>query len=287
MAEQDPKPPAEAELVERQTAVALPVTPYSLQDLAASEEGEVVIQRTVDLVRALRAASIALTYPHDWVLFKADERITGFCQDAGCDRFRDFWGIEVFDLGPWERNEDNETKDFSWSITASGRSLRTGQVVHNITGVRYSYEDFITRRKLPRLQQEQEVKKAARANLEGTIIRELAGMKSVPIEELDLVWKTAGMTYKETRLCPRGRGFGSGDERAGGSSDKTGGLDQADIPFCNYCEPPVRLVFRSQGDPPFWGCPQYTKHKDKKMILNHSDLLKKIEERRKLAQDEH
>lgn len=257
----------------------------TVEELSQTPEGMVVLERGIEIMKVLRAASIAMTYPHDWVLFKAEDRITGYCQDAGCQRFSDIWGIEVNNLGDWIRAEDPDTKDFSWTITGDGLSKRTGQVVVGISGTRYSYEEFITRRRLPRLQVETEVKKAARANLHGSIVRELAGMKQVPVEELDQVWAVAGMgAYKTSKLCPRGRGFGTGNERVGGASaEKNGGIDQADIPMCDYCDPPIRLVYREKGDPPFWGCPNYTKHPGKRMTLNHADLLKQIESRKKAA----
>ncbi len=74
-----------------------------------------------------------LTYPHDWVLFKAEDRITGYCQDAGCQRFSDIWGIEIYNLSDWDRTEDPETKDFSWTIAGDGLSKRTGQTVVGIS----------------------------------------------------------------------------------------------------------------------------------------------------------
>ncbi len=255
----------------------------TIEDLSNDEQGLQKIERGIAIMKTLRNASIALTFPHDWVLFKADDRITGFLQETGCQRIKDLWGIEVYDLGDWIRAEDMETKDFSWSISGTGISKRTGQIITGVTGTRYSYEDFIVKRKLRNLQIETEVKKAARANLDGNIARELAGMKSVPMEELDGVWKTAGMgEYKTSKLCPRGRGFGTADERAGGSSDKNGGVDVQDIPFCLYCEPPERLVFRAEKQ--FWGCRNYGKHPDQKMIIQHKDLLKQIEDRKKVAQ---
>lgn len=250
----------------------------TVDELAQSESGVVIVERGIAIIKTLRAASIALTYPHDWVLFKAEDRVTAYCQDAGCQRFSDLWGIEIYDLGEWIHTKDEETGDFSWSIEGSGLSKRTGQVVVGIFGTRYSYEEFIVRRKLPKLQISTEVKKAARANLHGSIVRELAGMKQVPMEELDQVWATAGMgAYKTTKLSPRGRGFGTGNERAGGASaDKNGGLAPTDIPMCDFCEPPVRLVYREKGNPPFWGCPQYTKHPSKKMTINHDELVKNL-----------
>lgn len=277
-------PQAEAEVVERETGLATRSIPVSIDEIAAQEGGEALVQRAIEIMKALRAASIALTHPSDWVLFKAENATTAFLQEVGCQRIQDLWGVEIYDLSPWTRTDDPDTKDFSYSITATGHSNRTGQTVYGITGTRYSYEPFITKRKLPALQIINEVQKAARANLNGNIVRELAGMKSVPIQELDLVWQLAKMS-KTSNDCAKGRGFGTADERVGGASNKTGGLEPADIPVCDYCDPPVKLVYRESGN--FWGCPMYKKHESKKMTINHDVLLKRIEERKKLAGDEH
>jgi hypothetical protein len=284
MSQEDPNAKrVEAEVVPPDTSIAT-TQAATVEQLAQTEEGLVVLERGIEIMKVLRAASIALTYPHDWVLFKADDRITGYCQDAGCQRFSDIWGIEIYNLGEWLRAEDPDDKTFSWTITGDGMSKRTGQIVTGISGTRYSYEDFITKRRLPRLQVETEVKKAARANLHGSIVRELAGMKSVPMEELDNIWKVAGMgEYKTTKLSPKGRGFGTADERAGGSSDKNGGVDVQDIPFCSFCEPPERLVFRPEKK--FWGCRNYKKHESDKMIIQHDVLLKQIADRKAKAGD--
>lgn len=279
--ETETRQPVEAEIVERESSLERYV-PKTLEEIAADEQGEVLAERKVNILRALRGASLAMTHPSDWVLFKADHGVTGFLQEVGCQRIRDLWGIEIYDWSEWTLTKDEETGDFSYSITASGRSKLTGQTVHEITGVRYSYEPFITKRKLHKLQIANEVQKAARANCEGNIVRELTGTKSVPEAELNQCWEIAKMA-KNTKDSPKGRGFGTADERAGGTSDKNGGIDQADIPVCDYCDPPVKLVFRAEKN--FWGCRNWEKHKDQKMIIQHDALLKRIADRKKAAGD--
>jgi hypothetical protein len=258
----------------------------TIEDLAQTEEGVDIIERGILIIKTLRAASIALTHPQDWVLFKAEDRITGYCQDAGCQRFSDLWGIEIVNLGTWERAEDPDTKDFSYSITADGISKRTGQTVTGITGVRYSTEDFITRRKLGRLQIDAEVRKAARANLHGSIVRELAGMKQVPEEELNSVWAQAQMTGKTSAKCNRGRGFGTQAQRLGADVQQSDDLKPGEEPFCQQCDPPTKMKFvpggvsRDSQRPydAFWACTvKDSKHKG----LKHSDHMKGVEERRK------
>lgn len=265
----------------------------TIEELANDEQGLEKIERGIAIMKTLRAASIALTFPHDWVLFKAEDRVTGYLQESGCQRMKDLWGIEVYDIGDWIRAELPDTGDFSWSISANGLSKRTGQVILGVAGTRYSYEDFITKRKLNKLQIETEVKKAARANLDGNIARELSGMKSVPVEELDQVWNKAEMgAYKTSKLCPRGRGFGSQAERQGAQVQQSDDLKPGEEPLCPQCEAndkPVKMKFVQAGTSrtsgksydAFWSCPiQNSGHK----TVAHSDHMKVVESRRKAAE---
>lgn len=279
---------AEAELVEEPQSLVR-ATPTTIEQLAASQDGIQIVERGIAIMKALRAASIALTFPHDWVLFKADERVTGYLQDSGCQRVKDLWGIEILDIEEFIRTEDPDTKDFSYSITGTGFSKRTSQTVERVTGTRYSYEDFIVRRNLKKLQVETEVKKAARANLDGTIVRELAGLKAVPAEELDEVWTRAGMnTYKTTKLSPKGRGFGSQAERQGAQVQQADDLQPGEEPFCEDCQRAGKTnkmkfvqggVSSRTGKPysSFWSCPvRDSNHK----AIQHSDYMKQVHDRR-------
>ncbi len=106
------------------------------------------------------------------------------------------------------------------------------------------------------------MKLAARANLDGHIVREIAGLEGVPDLELLEAWKG---TAKTIERCAKGRGFGSGDSRFGGADKE--GIEPGDIPNCEICESMkpqklVRLVLRNGqgGREAFFGCPEYTKH---------------------------
>lgn len=268
------------EVVEEPKEVARPLQPFSVTDLAALDQGIMIMERKLQIIKTLRAASIALTFPQDWVLFKAEDRITGYLQDAGCDRVKDMWGIQIEKIGDLEKIEDpaDEQGVFGYSITGEGYSKVTGQAVERMTGIRYSDEDFIISRKLKPIKLDAEVKKAARANLDGSILRELAGLKSVPIEELDQVWSGS---WKKSDKCPRGRGFGTADERAGGASEKSG-VAPEDVPKCGICKDTPPLVFRpARGDrAAFWGCRQYASHPNDKVFVDHARLLKDIEKRK-------
>jgi hypothetical protein len=291
--EETEDPAIEPEVVEKDTALASPALPVSINELASSEEGLVRLERGIQIVKTLRRASIALTYPHDWILYKAEDRITGYLQDVGVQRVWDLWGIEQFDLGKFERTDDKETGDFSISITSSAFCKRTGQTIENITGTRYSYEEFIVKRKLKRLQIEPEVKKAARANMDGNQGRELMGLKSVPMEELDEVWASAGMTWKSSKFCPRGRGFGTQAERSGAQVQQADDLKPGEEPICEQCDNGGKITKMKfvpagtssrTGKPydAFWSCTvQNSGHK----TVQHEEYKKILADRRKATRE--
>jgi hypothetical protein len=89
-------------------ALRRPDTPVTLSELAALKgEALEVIEARVQIIATLRRASIRATSPEDWVLFKAPDdqggQIVGYLQDAGCDRIRDLWGVEIFNVSQPEK----------------------------------------------------------------------------------------------------------------------------------------------------------------------------------------
>lgn len=292
MAEEKDGKVHEGEVVDQETGLAQRSIPVTIDQLANAEDGLVVLERGIQIIKTLRAASIALTMPQDWVLFKADDRITGFLQDAGCERIFDLWGIEQYDLSDPYRTDDKETGHFSISIDGAAFSKRTGNHVEKVTGVRYSFEEFIARRRLPALQIEPEVRKAARRNLDGTHCRELAGLKSVPVEELDQVWSTAGMTWKSSKFCAKGRGFGTQAERQGANVQQADDLKPGEEPVCDGCErtgKPSKMKFvpggvSSRTQKPyeaFWSCTvKDSGHK----TIPHTEYMKTVAERREASE---
>lgn len=266
--------PVEGEVVEeRGIALRHPSVPTTINELAAldKDQGLAIIEQRTKIFHSMRMASIALTFPGDWTLFKdRDGRIAGYLGDQGCDRIKKMWGIQVNNLGLMRRIEDaDHVEEFAYGITGDGVCGLTGEAVFDMEGIRYSTEKYATE-KPEGIQRTVAVQKAARANLDGSITRELAGMKSVPSQELDKAWEG---TWKKSELCNKARGFGSADERVGGENEKSG-VSPQDIPFCSFCEPKVKLVYRPAKK--FYGCPNYNSHPDDKMILPLEDLLKKI-----------
>lgn len=255
----DPDAPAPSKLAMRR-----PDTPVTLSELAALKgEALEVIEARVQVLETLRKAAIRATSPEDWLLFKSPEedggQVVGYLQDAGADRVRDLYGIEIYDVSKPEKIAGNDPNVFHYLITGSGRCKLTRQVIEHVEGGRSSTDDFCKDKRGADL--ELAVRKAARANLDGGITRELAGMKSVPLAELEAVW--AG-TSKKVENCRRGRGFGTRAERVGGASAKAPDVAP---PVCAACG--TTGVYRpAKNDrPAFYGCPKYETHKDRKWTV--------------------
>jgi hypothetical protein len=254
------------------TAVARlrhPAVPVTVNDLAALRgEAVEIIEARILVLETARMRAIRMTHPEDWVLFKApDDRITGYLQDAGCDRVRDITGIEVFGISEPEKITSSDGKSFMYLIRGNGRSRLTMQVVEQMEGGRMSTDDFARDKTGAAL--ELAVRKAARANLDGNITRELAGLKTVPLEELQKAWDGTGKKWEHCRF---GRGFGTRDERLGGMK---AGEPPVEPPTCTACPPdpktgPVKLKYRQgkDGRKPFYGCPNYEKHPQQKVIVD-------------------
>jgi hypothetical protein len=226
--------PVDAEVVDAEPKhlIRHPGAPTNLNELAGRKgEAVEIIEARVQVVETLRRASIRLTSPADWLLFKAPDdqggQIVGYCQDSGAERFRDLWGIDVFDVSDPEKITGNDANVFTYIVRGSGRCRITGQTLEQIEGARSSTDDFC--RGVTGVALEVLVRKAARANLDGGVTRELAGMKSVPVEEIAAAWEG---TPKKIEACRHGRGFGTRDERLGARSEKAPDVDP---PVCPHC----------------------------------------------------
>jgi hypothetical protein len=271
----DPIDQDEAPLPTDALTLRRPDTPTTVSELAALAGGAIeIIEARVQVIATLRTASIRATHPEDWILFKSPDehggQVTGYLQDAGCDRVRDLWGIEVYAISHPEKITGTQPGIFHYLISGSGRCKLTQQVVEAIEGGRSSTDDFCRGKEGAEL--ELLVRKAARANLDGNVTRELAGMKSVPVDELKAAWTG---TTKRIEQCRRGRGFGSHDERLGGRSAKAPDVEP---PKCNVCG--ATGVYRpgKDGRGAFFGCPNYQKHADRKWIQDAEKWVAQVEQ---------
>jgi hypothetical protein len=232
-----------------------PDIPVTLGELAALKGDALeVVDARVQILDTLRRASIRATHPEDWVLFKArDEdggQIVGFLEDAGTDRVRAIWGIRIFNVSRPDKIVGNDPGDFLILLTGDGECAITHEIVEQVEGGRGSKDDFCKDKHGAAL--ELAVRKAARANLDGGITRELAGMKSVPVQELEAAW--AG-TAKTIDRCRKGRGFGTHTARLGG-------VEAADLglvpPNCKVCGKAMQLRTSARGQ--FYSCNDYKAH---------------------------
>lgn len=224
-----------------------PGVPATVDQIAAlGADGIKIVKARHQVLDSLRAASILMTYPEDWLLFRGrDGEIKCYLQDAGCDRIAPLWGIEVFDIQPPERLP-GPGDQFCWIQIGSGRCAMTNQVVERMEGMRDSTDDIA--KNYSGVKKEYIVRKSARANLDGSILRELSGFKTVPLAELvkvapDRDWEGRGS---------KGKGFGSSGDRA---ADRQGEVDMSSpVPPCAKCGGPMwdnRRDKRSDKAPDF------------------------------------
>jgi len=197
--------------------------------------------------------------------------ITAYPSDVECERAMALWGIRQFGLSKPEKIiNGSDPDDFCYKITGSAESRLTGGQVLDVEGVRSSKEDFC--RGKTGLELDKDVSRAARANLDGAHFRHLSGTNSIQIETLIEAWKGTGKSIDQ---CAKGRGFGTRDERLGATKE---GDPDVTPPVCPHCG--TKAVYRPKGKPPFYGCPNYTKHPDKKFIVNARDW---VEQQKKAA----
>jgi hypothetical protein len=244
------------------------------------DEAEKVIAARDQIITSLRRASIKQTRPSDWVLNKdRDGRVRAFLEDAGCQRLMPLWGIVVRNVTIPKRDNSEDGKEFAYTVIGDGYCTLTRQTVEAMEGTRYSTERY-AQEKAEGIQREVAVKKAARANLEGRIVRNLAGLNNVPLD--DLIQITGDRDFE--KKATHGHGYGSSSERRGAEADDHG-IAPADIPTCDACAglpKPVasRMVFKKEmgkAKKPGWYCPNWKAHEKTTFIIDHADLVAMLE----------
>ncbi len=263
---------------------SLALVPRNIGDLMVRPDALQVLERQVKILQSLRRASIAMTFPEDWLLFRAEDqrdhsvRQYGYLQDKGCQRIRDLWGIDTKNIGPRDEKGlvglrvDAADGSFSIVMIGDGYCFKTGQTLEAIEGGRSSRDDAVTKfveseqragRQVSEAQLDLTVRKNARANLEGNIVRRLTGMSGVTVEELADCWKDGG---KDVKHCVLGRGYGQGQQAAprAGSTASSGTAAPSDYasdppPPCSKCGGSTRLIPAGKTKTgkyysAFWGC---------------------------------
>jgi len=233
--------------------ITRPDVPVTLSELA-NQKSEALdnIHARIQILETLRRAAIRATSPEDWVRFRTKDGVeTAYLQDCGGQRVRDVFGIEVTEVSTPEKVSGSSAGEFVYLIRGSGHSRLTRQRVVDVEGGRSSTEDAFKDKTGPDL--EYEVRKAARANLNGSITRELAGLKSVPLTDLEAAWTGTGKTVDR---CPLGRGYGKRESRPSTA-----------VPVCEVCGTPGELRPATDKRGAFYGCPHWKNHKDVKWIV--------------------
>ena len=247
-----------------------PGVPTTIAELARLKgEGHEIIEARIRVLETARKAGIRATHPTDWILFKAKDdqggQIVGYLQDSGCERVRDIFGIGIENVQAPEKLAGADPNVFHYLVRGDGRCSLTGQLIEGIEGGRSSTDDFCKDKTGAVL--ELAVRKAARANLDGQIVRELAGLGSVPLAELEAAWTG---THKKVAECRRGRGFGTTQERSGG--DNPDAPKNVVPPKCGVCG--AIAARRTSARGAFYGCPRFKQHEDRKWTLDEAEWLK-------------
>jgi hypothetical protein len=242
--------------------------PSDLVQLSAHKgEAEEFIKARVLILQTLRRASIRATNPENWLLFRTREGLEyAYLQDAGADIVRPLWGIRIYNLSPMQKVVGEDPRDFMYLITGDGECTLTHEIVEQMEGGRSSGEDFCKDKHGAAL--EMAVRKAARANLDGGITRELAALKNVPKQELEEAWTG---TSKTTDRCPRGRGYGSQTERLTGRQEKAPTVTP---PLCPHCQTPGVYRGPKDGKGGLYYCPKFKAHEDKKWFVDATEWEK-------------
>jgi hypothetical protein len=254
-------------------------TPVTVSELAEKlGVGLEIMKARITILQTARKAALRMTVPEDFLLFKDKEgRIVCYLQDCGCDRVRDIYGISIYGVSKPEKIIQTD-QSFTYILSGNGKCALTGQVVENIEGGRSSTDDYIVKQKPPLTGAALElaVRKSARANLDGSITRELAGLQSVPLEEIMECYK--GDALKTRARFREGRGFGSQSER---SQQGEKAPDSIEAPVCPNCK--VDMIFRSgegkSGPYAFWGCKNF-KERGCKESIDHKEWIAVLEKKK-------
>jgi len=188
-------------------------------------KGKEQLQAYADLVQMLRATSIHLTYPSDWVLnfIENEGRIlsSGYLQDIGAERAAMPWGITRLGEIQDHREYDGEKKTYIWFCKADFICERTGVVLTDVEGARWSGDEFFQKRarKMNAEVNPLWIKQSALRNMHGRAVRSLAGLAGVPEHELKAAgidttkcvivrWGAASQGRVEGEQPTRGKGAG-------------------------------------------------------------------------------
>lgn len=236
--EEDPTVTVEAKpeaLVLASEVMAPPATiprQSGLMALASQPDALQLIKTQEEILRQIRLASLRLTGPGDWVAMKqqgaADATATCLLRNSGARKIAHLWMVSVTAAQPTTatgkfdpeitKGEDGEVQVTAWCEATSGLTGETIQVTAN----RSNLEDFVGRGVQKKFKDtlvgRADLKQSVHTALHTISVRNLAGMKSVPIADLIAV----NLKFDE---ITKGSGFGTGSDR--GASAVTSEDDKA------------------------------------------------------------
>jgi hypothetical protein len=255
---------------DREVATLAPIhTPRNLDELAARQrQGHAIIEARAAILTSVKTFALRACSPQDFVLFKADDgNVIAFLEDAGCDRIRPYYGIEIRDVSDPIKTTGPDGA-YYYTVKASGFCKLTGETLEAVEGGRSSAEEFVKHVTDP-MQRDLYVRRAARASADGIVVRTLAGLQSIPVEELARAWTG---TTKAVEQCRKGRGFGSRTERLGGNAESAPNVR---APVCPHCK--ATGVYRAgRGDRgAFYGCPNWDNRGHPKWTVDAAEWVAK------------
>src|SRR3990167_9382850 len=149
------------------------------------------IETAIQMLERIRKASIAATYPSDWIIHTSTDsdgaviRQVGYLQDVGAERAGKPWGIGI--SAPAIEREDFPDGTYSYHMIAEAWSRVTGERFEYVEGSRWSGAGFFQRKSADGPNEKVDptaVRKSAWANLHGRAVRSLAGLNAVPLDQL-------------------------------------------------------------------------------------------------------
>lgn len=199
--------PTLADVIEERNLAKRITFAVSIDRLAVQDPERVVkvMENRMKALESVRMGAIKQTEPHDWTLNQDKEgHVIATLRKSGGSKVRKYFGISTLNIRPDEVKVTSEDGKQIAEIWGDGICGLTGEMILNVRGARAASEEFVGRGSLS------DLKEAARTNLENKVVRILAGMTAVSLEELKAAWTG---TDKSTDRCYRGHGYGSSNER--------------------------------------------------------------------------
>lgn len=218
-------PDENVEIVPASSVVNLPqqLAPTGQLDaLSALDNVLEVLKRQADGLVQVREAALNMTDPMDWVAMKgkhdSEEDATCLLRASGATKINKFYRVGLTRVWPTDQQgtlKPEEVKgeggEILITVYAEAYIGLTGETILGLQASRASSEKFIGRGGLDTTSP-----LVARADLIQSCVTLLmtkavraAGFKSVPVRELEKVWKG----QKKISSIPRGSGFGTSTER--------------------------------------------------------------------------